>query len=168
MSWSRSIYSSWLYVFKTSSRRFQDVFKTSCEKVFKTSSRRLQNVFKTSSKRLQDVLKNVFKTSLRRIIKLNCSCEHVFEKDSTRFRDFLFQRRLSSEEYAQVILLLINLWSGYKIGKRDKNLSCQIAKKVLVLQFTTPLVATFRCVFRTWSNIYNGAFLQKYFKALSC
>ena len=154
----------------TSSRRLQDVFKTSSRRLAKRSSRHLQGVFKTSSRRLQDVLKlkNVFKTSLRRIIKLNCSCEHVFEKDSTRFRDFLFQRRLSSEEYAQVILLLINLWSGYKIGKRDKNLSCQIVKKVLVLQFTTPLVATFRCVFRTWSNIYNGAFLQKYFKSLSC
>ena len=52
---------------KTSSRRFQDVFKTSCKKVFKTSSRRLQDVLKTSSKRLQDVLKNVFKTSSRRL-----------------------------------------------------------------------------------------------------
>ena len=36
-------------VFKTSSRRFQDVFKTSCKNVFKTSSRRLA---KTSSRRL--------------------------------------------------------------------------------------------------------------------
>ena len=43
-SWSRPIYSSWLYVFKTSSRRFQGVFKTSCKKVFKPSSRRLQDV----------------------------------------------------------------------------------------------------------------------------
>ena len=41
-SWSRTIYSSWLYVLKTSSRRFQDVFKT--------SSRRFQDVFKTSWK----------------------------------------------------------------------------------------------------------------------
>ena len=69
-SWSRPIYSSWLYVFKTSSRRFQDVFETSCKSVFKKSSRCLQDVFKTSSKRLQDI----FKTSSRRIIKLNCSC----------------------------------------------------------------------------------------------
>ena len=38
------------------SRLFQDVFKTYCK-----------SVFKTSSKRLQDVLKNVFKTSLRRL-----------------------------------------------------------------------------------------------------
>ena len=54
-SWSRPIYSSWLYVFKTSSRRFQDVFKTSCKNVFKTSSRRLQDV-------LQRYLQDVFKT----------------------------------------------------------------------------------------------------------
>ena len=92
-SWSRPIYLSSLYVFKTSSRRlaktsskrFQDVFKTSCKKVSKTSSRRLQDVSKTSSKRLQDVFKmssrrlekrlqDIFKTSSRRIIKLNCSC----------------------------------------------------------------------------------------------
>ena len=38
-SWSRPIYSSWLYVFKTSSRHLQDVFKT--------SSRHLQDIFKT-------------------------------------------------------------------------------------------------------------------------
>ena len=43
-SWSRPIYSSWPYVFKTSSRRLQNVFKT--------CSRRLQDVFKTSSRRL--------------------------------------------------------------------------------------------------------------------
>ena len=55
-SWSRPIYSSWPYVFKTSSRRFQDVLQ-----------KRLQDIFKTSSKRLQDVLKNVFKTSSRRL-----------------------------------------------------------------------------------------------------
>ena len=73
-------------VFKTSSRRLQDVFKTSSKRLAKTFSRRLRNVFKTSckyvfqtsSRRLQDVLKksckDVFKTFSRRIIKLNCSC----------------------------------------------------------------------------------------------
>ena len=50
-SWSRPIYSSWLYVFKTSSRRLA----------------------KTSSKRLQDVLKNVFKTSSRRLQDVSSS-----------------------------------------------------------------------------------------------
>ena len=47
-SWSRRIYSSWPYVFKTSSRHFEDVFKMSCHHVFKTSCK---NVFKTSSRR---------------------------------------------------------------------------------------------------------------------
>ena len=69
---SRPIYSSWSYVFKTSSRHLQHVFKTSSrifQDVFKTSSRRLQDVFKTFSRRLQDALKtssrdlqDVFKT----------------------------------------------------------------------------------------------------------
>ena len=69
-SWTRPIYSSWLYVFKTSCqdvfktfwRRLQNVFKTSwktssrhLQDVFKTFWRRLQNIFKTSSRRLQDV-----------------------------------------------------------------------------------------------------------------
>ena len=108
-SWSRPIHSSWPYLFKTSSRRLA---KTSGKKVFKTSSRRLQNV-------LQRYLQDVFRT----YIKLNCSCWHVSEKHSTCFWDVLFQRQLSTEEYAQVTLLLINLWSVYKICKRDKNFS---------------------------------------------
>ena len=65
-------------VFKTSSRRLQDVlprrlqdvFNTSSRRLANRSSRRLQDVLKTSSKRLQDI----FKTSSRCIIKLNCSC----------------------------------------------------------------------------------------------
>ena len=70
----------------TSSRRLQDIFKTSCQDVFKTFSRRLQDVLE---KRLQDIFKtsckDIFKTLSRHIIKLNCSCQHVFEKHSTRF-----------------------------------------------------------------------------------
>ena len=87
-SWSRAIYSPWKYVFKTSSRRLQNVFKTSSrrfEDVFKASSTLFQNVFKTSSRYLQKRLQDIFKTSSRRfedvfetfarcIIKLNCSC----------------------------------------------------------------------------------------------
>ena len=45
-SWSRPIYSSWSYVFKTSSRRFEDVFKQSSRRLGKKSSRHLQDVFK--------------------------------------------------------------------------------------------------------------------------
>ena len=84
-SWSRSIYSSWSYVFKTSSRRLQNVFKTSskrlqnvfkasCKNIFKTTSRSLQDVFKTSSKRLQDI----FKASCK-VLQMSSS--------SRRFRD---------------------------------------------------------------------------------
>ena len=77
----------------TSSRRFQDVFKTSCKNVFKTSSRRfqdvlqkhLQDIFKMSSRRFQDVsssyavlvnkfsrcLQDVFTMFLRRTAKID-------------------------------------------------------------------------------------------------
>ena len=59
-------------VLKTSWRRLSS---SSSEDVFKASSRRLDqdqyiHLGYTSSRRLQDI----FKTSLRRIIKLNCSC----------------------------------------------------------------------------------------------
>ena len=59
------------HFFKTFSRRLQNVFKVFCKNVFKTSSRRLQDILKTSSRRLQ----NFFKTSCkdffsRRIILL--------------------------------------------------------------------------------------------------
>ena len=40
---------------KTSSKHLQDVLKTSCQNVFKTFSIRLQDVFKTSSRRFQDI-----------------------------------------------------------------------------------------------------------------
>ena len=65
------------YIFKTSSRRFQDVSKMSCQNVFKTSSRRFAKgpsrcLAKLSSRYLQDVFetscKDVFKT-FSRIIK---------------------------------------------------------------------------------------------------
>ena len=103
MSWSRPIYSSWPCVFKTSSRRFQDVFKTSCKNVFKTSSRRLQDVLKTSSKRLQDVLKNVFKTSSRRL-------QDVLQ----RYLQDVFKT------YHQVkLFLLTRLWEAFNTFQRD-------------------------------------------------
>ena len=88
--WYRRIYSPQSYIFKTSSTSWSRpiysscsyVFKTSCKNVFKTSSRRLQNVFKTSwktsSRHLQDVFKtsckNVFKTSSRRLAKMSSRC----------------------------------------------------------------------------------------------
>ena len=60
-SWSRPIYSSWLYVFKTSSRCLQDVFKTSSRRLAKTSSRHLQDVLQGC---LQDVLKTYHQVKL--------------------------------------------------------------------------------------------------------
>ena len=58
-------------VFKTFSRSFQDVFKTSCydvlRRVAKTSSRQIQNVFKTSSRRHENVFKTSFETSSRHL-----------------------------------------------------------------------------------------------------
>ena len=54
-------------LFKTFSRRLQDVFKTSCQDVFKTFS---ENVFKTPSRHFQDV----FKTSSRRLAKMSLRC----------------------------------------------------------------------------------------------
>ena len=56
-SWSRPIYSSWSYVFKTSSRRFQEVFKRSSRYLQDVLLRRFQDFFKMSSRRLQDILK---------------------------------------------------------------------------------------------------------------
>ena len=75
-------------VIKTFSKRLQDVAKTSSkylQNVFKTSSRRLQDIFKTSSKRFE----GVFRTFSRCIIKLNCSCKHVFKISSDIFKTFL-------------------------------------------------------------------------------
>ena len=63
-------------VFKTFSRRLQDVLPRCLQDVFKTSSRHLQDVLKTSSRRLQ----NVFKTSSRRL-------QDVFKTFSRRFQD---------------------------------------------------------------------------------
>ena len=89
--WSRSIYSSLPYVFKTSSRRFQDVFKTSSRCLAKTSLRRLQNVLKTSCK-------NVFKTS----------SEDIFKSSPRHLQDFL-QKYLQDvfKTYHQVKLFLL-------------------------------------------------------------
>ena len=92
-SWSRPIYSFWPYVFKTSSktvfktssRRLQNVFKASCKNVFKTSSRHLQDVFETFCK-----------TFSRRIIKLNflTSLRNVLNKFLRRTAKMVICRRI--------------------------------------------------------------------------
>ena len=91
-SWSRPIYSSWSYVFKTCSRRFQDVFKTSCQDDFKTSSRHFEDVFKTFSRRLQDILLRrfevIFKTSSKRLAKTSSRhLQDVFKTFWKRHQD---------------------------------------------------------------------------------
>ena len=86
-SWSRPIYSSWLYVFKTSSRRFQDVFKTSCKNVFKTSSRRLQDV-------LQRYLQDVFKTYHQVKLFLLTNLRDVFNTFLRRTAKTVIYRRI--------------------------------------------------------------------------
>ena len=98
-SWSRPVYSSWPYVFKTSSRRLQDVFKTSYQDLFKTFSRSLQDllqkrfrdIFKTSSRRFEDLFKtssrrlqDVFKTSSKRPAK--ASLRHLQDVFKTFWR----------------------------------------------------------------------------------
>ena len=144
--WSRPIYSSWSYVFKTFSRRLQNVFKTSSSRIGKTSSSHLQDVFKTSSRRLQDFFKTpsrrligVLKTSSRhlqyvlqrclqsafrtynQVILLCSSFQDIFKTYSQRFWGVL-QRWLSTEGF-HLITLQRNLWSVYKICKSDNSFS---------------------------------------------
>ena len=64
-----------------SSRRLQDIFKTSCQNVFKTSTRRLQDVL---PRRLQDV----FKTSSRHVA--NTSWRHFQDVLKTYHQSKLF------------------------------------------------------------------------------
>ena len=64
--WSRPIYSSWPYVFKTSSRRLQDILKTFSKRLQDV----LENVFKTSSRRLQDVLQRYLEVELFLLTRL--------------------------------------------------------------------------------------------------
>ena len=100
-SWSRPIYLSWSYLFKTSSRRSQALSrlaKTSSRHLAKTSSRHLQDVFKTSSRHLQ----NVFKTSSRRF-------ENVIKTSSRHLQDFLQRCHQDVfKTYYQVKLFLSN------------------------------------------------------------
>ena len=84
-------------VFKTFRRRLQNVFKISSRRLAKTSSRHLQKVFKTSWKTSLRHLQDVFK--MHHPVKL-----------------FLLTRLWEAFN-----TLLINLWSVYKICKRDKN-----------------------------------------------
>ena len=94
-------------------KRLQDVFKKFSRRLAKTSSRHLQDVFKTSCK-------DIVKTFSRHIIKLNTSLRSIQHVSLT----FLSKNDyLQREGYAQVTLLLINLWWMCKICNRDKHFS---------------------------------------------
>ena len=109
----------------TSSRRLQDIFKTSlrrlktsCQNVFNCfedvylflsaiwklvkhrSSRLFEEVFKTFSRHLQDVLQRYLQDIFKAYHQAKLFLLTVFEKYSTRFWEVLFQRRLSTEEFA--------------------------------------------------------------------
>ena len=116
-------------VFKTSTRRLQDVlprrlqdvFKTSSKRLVKMSSRHLQDVFNqgvlmTSSRRLQDIFKtscqDVFKTSSKRLEDV---FKNVFKTSSRHLQDVL-QRYLQDvcKTYHQVkLFLLTSLWEAF-------------------------------------------------------
>ena len=122
-----------------SSRHLQDVFKTSSARLAKPSSRHLQDVlprylqdsFKTSSRRLaktssrhlQDVLKRylqvVFKTYHQVKLFLLTRLRKVFNMFLRRS----FPKTVIYRGICQVTPLLRNLWSVYKIFKRDQNFS---------------------------------------------
>ena len=119
-------------VSKTSSRRLQDVFKTSSRHPAKTSSRHLQDVFKMFSRHLQDIFKtfwrrfeDVFKTNCKdlcksfskHMIKLNCS--------------YVLQRRLSKKD-----LPSSHFWEIY--GQCTDFARVIKVSQILVSHFTTP------------------------------
>ena len=117
---------------KTSSRRFQDVFRMSSRRLTKTSWRHLQDVFKTSCK-------DIFKMVSRRIIKLNCSCQQVFEK-------------YCKDGYLQKDLPRPHFWEIYGQSRKFARVIkiCQF----LVYYFTTPVSTT------PFSDVLTEAYLE--------
>ena len=88
---------------KTSSRSLQDVLQKRLQDVFKTSSRRFENVFKRSSRPLPEVLQrclqDTFKTYYQVKLFLLTQFQGVFETYLKRFLDVLL-RRLSTRRLA--------------------------------------------------------------------
>ena len=75
----------------TSSRRLQDIFKTSSRRLARTSSKYLQDVYKMFWKRLQDI----FKTHYQLKVFLVTQFQDIFDTYSKRFWEVLL-RRLST------------------------------------------------------------------------
>ena len=140
----------------------EDVFKTFSRRLGEdqyiglgyTSSRRLQDVFKTSSRRLQDIFKTYHQVKLFILTRLGEAFNTFLSRSFPK--TIIYRGICPGNTTSDKFMVSVKFARGIKISQ------------VLVFQFITPLVAAFTCVFRTWSNIYNGAFLQKYLKALSC
>ena len=150
-SWSRPIYSSYPYVVKTSSRRFQDLFKMSSRRLAITSSRRFQDVLKTSCKNvfktLSRLLQDAFKTSSRRLAKT--SSRRLANTSWRHLQDVL-------KTYHQVkLFLLTSLWEVLNmfvrrpaktvvyrrihLGHTSERFMVSVQNlQVLVFQFTAP------------------------------
>ena len=117
-----------LVMHQTFSRRCQQVLQKHLQDIFKTSSRRFELVFKMSLKRLQDVSKrlpDIFKTFSRDL-------EDVIKISSRRFANMSFKTFSRSITKLNCLVntfsivfntFLINLWSVYKLCKSDKNFS---------------------------------------------
>ena len=93
-SCSRPVYSSWPYVFKTSSMHLKDVFWRRLPDVFKTFLTFLQDVFKTYSRRLEKMFSRRFQdvsSSYTAFVHTSSrSIQHVSEtycKDGYLYRD---------------------------------------------------------------------------------
>ena len=132
---SRPTHSPWPYVFKTSCR---DVFfKTSCKNVFKILSRRFQEILKTSSRQRQ----GVFKRSSRHL-------QDVLQRCLQGVLKVYHQPRSHLEIYGQC-------------GKFASAISFSITPWFQFFTLLHILLAIYRGVIRTLSNIYKGAFFAK-------
>ena len=131
-SWSRPIYSSWPYFFKTSSRSFQHVFKTPSrcfQHVLKTSSKCLQDLCKTSSRHLRDVLQRHIQDIFKAYHQVN-----LFQLTRTRevFNTFL---RRSFPKAAIYRGICLGSTTSKKFMVSVQNL--QEREKILKFQFFT-------------------------------
>ena len=130
------------------------VFKTSCENVFKTPSRRLEDIFKTSSVRLaktfskcfQDVLQNrlqdIFKTSWKRLAKIS---SRLFQELSSSYTVLVnnYSKCIQhvSKKYCNIGYLQKDLPRSHfsKIYDQCTKFEGVInISQVLVFHFTTP------------------------------
>ena len=136
------LHSSWSYVFKTFSRRLQNVLQKRLQNIFKTSSKHLQDVFKTFSRRLQ----NVLKTSWRRLAKTSSRhLQDAFETFWRRLQDVL---KISWRRFCKTS------W------RRKKPERFQDAFKTYH-QIILFLLTSFQDVFKTYSQRFWGVLQRR-------